>query len=98
MHFLRVLALKRSYIYNNGQNIALFYGVIMTVEQILQTIRPRRQLLKITQTDLAELSGVSLRTIKALEEGKGNPTIELLLKVLNVLGLTLTTAERVHNE
>jgi y4mF family transcriptional regulator len=70
----------------------------MIVEQILQTIRPRRQLLRITQTDLAELSGVSLRTIKALEEGQGNPTIDLLLKVLNVLGLTLTTAERVHNE
>lgn len=69
----------------------------MTVEQILQTIRSRRHLLKITQGDLAELSGVSLRTIKALEEGKGNPTIELLLKVLNVLGQTLITSERVHN-
>jgi putative transcriptional regulator len=69
----------------------------MTVEQTLQTIRSRRHLLKITQGDLAELSGVSLRTIKALEEGKGNPTIELLLKVLNVLGLTLITSERVHN-
>jgi y4mF family transcriptional regulator len=81
-----------------GNIIHFFKEYVMTVEQILQTIRPRRQLLKITQTDLAELSGVSLRTIKALEEGQGNPTIELLLKVLNVLGLTLTTAERVHNE
>ena len=69
----------------------------MTVGQILETIRPRRQHLKITQSDLAELSGVSLRTIKALEEGQGNPTIELLLKVLMVLGLTLTTTERIQN-
>jgi hypothetical protein len=29
----------------------------MTVGQILQTIRPGRQLLKITQSDPAELSG-----------------------------------------
>jgi len=81
-----------------GNILHFFKEYVMTVEQILQTIRPRRQLLKITQSNLAELSEVSLRTIKALEEGKGNPTIELLLKVLNVLGLTLTTAERVHNE
>lgn len=81
-----------------GNIVHFLKEYVMTVEQILQTIRPRRQLLKITQSDLAELSEVSLRTIKALEEGKGNPTIELLLKVLNVLGLTLTTAERVHNE
>lgn len=70
----------------------------MTVEQILQTIRLRRHLLKITQMDLAELSGVSLRTIKAIEEGRANPTVEIMLKILNVLGLTLNTAERVNNE
>jgi len=69
----------------------------MTVEQILQAVRPRRRLLKITQNDLAELSGVSLRTIKAIEEGNANPTIEIMLRILNILGLTLNTIERVNN-
>lgn len=32
-------------------------------------IKDRRVLLNITQQDLAEISGVSLRTIKAIEKG-----------------------------
>ena len=70
----------------------------MTQKELLQTVRTRRQLLKITQTDLAELSGVSLRTIKAIEEGTANPTLEITLKTLDVLGLTLSVTERISHE
>jgi putative transcriptional regulator len=70
----------------------------MKVSQIISEIRGRRRLLKITQSDLAELSGVSLRTIKAVEKGQANPKLALLLKILEPLGLTLEITERVRHE
>jgi len=52
-------------------------------------IKDRRVLLNITQQDLADISGVSLRTIKAIEKGNGNPSIDTLRKVADALGLEL---------
>ncbi len=70
----------------------------MTVREIIKGIRSRRKLLKITQRDLSEISGVSVRTIKAVERGQANPTIDVALRILEPLGLTLTITERVRNE
>jgi y4mF family transcriptional regulator len=52
-------------------------------------IKDRRALLNITQQDLADISGVSLRTIKAIEKGNGNPSIDTLRKIADALGLEL---------
>ena len=54
-----------------------------------QQIRDRRQLLLITQGDLAEIAGVSLRSLIDIEQGRGNPGIHQLMKVLDVLGLKI---------
>jgi putative transcriptional regulator len=70
----------------------------MTLAQISAEIRNRRRLLAITQADLAELSGISLRTIKAVETGSTNPTLDLLGKILEPLGLSLDITERVRHE
>jgi putative transcriptional regulator len=70
----------------------------ITAQQIGKDIRARRKLLKITQSDLSEISGVSLRTIKAIEKGTGNPTVEILFRVLEALGLKLVTTERIKHE
>jgi len=70
----------------------------MIAPQITKAMQARRKLLKITQSDLAEISGISLRTIKSLETGDANPTLEILARVLEPLGLKLVTAERVKNE
>ena len=56
---------------------------------IIQQIKERREILKITQESLADLSGVGLRTIKQLEGGKGNPTFNTLQEIVDVLGLEL---------
>ncbi len=45
--------------------------------------------MKITQKSLAELSGVGLRTLKHLESGHGNPTLETISKIADVLGMEL---------
>lgn len=62
----------------------------MNVVQLGKTIKQRRQRLNIRQNDLAELSGVGLRTLIAVENGMGNPSFETLTNIVDVLGLELT--------
>jgi y4mF family transcriptional regulator len=62
-----------------------------------QIIKARREVLAITQMDLAEISNMGLRTLKALENGKTNPTLETLNKVMDVLGMELSVEVRKPN-
>ena len=52
-------------------------------------IKERRALLGISQQDLSDYSGVGISTVKDLERGKGNPSIETLKKILDVMGLEM---------
>ncbi len=70
---------------------------IVDIADVGKTIQQRRGILKITQNDLAEISGVSLRSVKALESGKGNPRFNQLEKVLNALGLAIVIEERIRH-
>ena len=63
---------------------------LMNIGEISDYIVRRRKTLKISQRELAELSGVSLHSLSNLESGKGNPTLESLLKVADTLGVTIT--------
>ncbi|TPE43461.1 helix-turn-helix transcriptional regulator [Pontibacter mangrovi] len=56
-------------------------------QELCQIIKERRSMLRLTQEDLAALAGVGLRTLKALEAGKGNPSLDTLQKLADVLGL-----------
>ena len=56
---------------------------------LIKQIKERREMLKITQENLADLSGVGLRTIKLLEAGKANPTYRTIQEIADVLGLEL---------
>ncbi|HPM03531.1 MAG: helix-turn-helix transcriptional regulator [Bacteroidales bacterium] len=69
----------------------------MHQKELLKILKERREALKVTQEYLAELSGVGLRTLKAIESGKGNPTIETLNKLADVLGLELKLEVRKAN-
>ena len=61
----------------------------MHLLDLIKTIKDRRETLKLSQENLAEISGVGLRTLKHLEGGKGNPTIKTLEKLADVLGMEL---------
>ena len=52
-------------------------------------IKERRALLGLTQQDLADYTGLSLRIIKDIETGKGNPSVATLSKIAEILGLEL---------
>lgn len=56
-----------------------------------ENIRARRKFLKITQEELAEIAGVGVNTLIKLERGEGNPTLSVIRKVLDVLGLDICT-------
>lgn len=47
----------------------------------------------LTQEQLAELAGISERTLRSIERGAGNPSIEAVLSVANVLGLRISVAK-----
>ncbi|NVO32979.1 helix-turn-helix transcriptional regulator [Hymenobacter lapidiphilus] len=54
----------------------------------------RRYELLMTQEQVAELAGISLRALKQIEAGKANPGLQPLLRLLYVLGLQLTLNKR----
>lgn len=44
------------------------------------------------QSDLAEMTGITPKTIYLIESGKGNPSFNTLQKILDVLGLEIFIA------
>ena len=61
----------------------------MHLNNLIQTIKERREMMRVTQETLAELSGVGLRTLKQFESGKGNPTLLTIQKLADVLGMEI---------
>lgn len=61
---------------------------------VQDVIKKRRKELGISQVDLAEMSGISLATIKNIERGKGNPSYETILRIMEVLGIEINFSIR----
>jgi Predicted transcriptional regulators len=57
--------------------------------RLYEIIKERRILLHLTQQDLADITGVSLRTIKLIESSEGNPSVDTLSRLGQALGLEL---------
>ena len=61
----------------------------MHFDNLVDTIKSRREVLQVTQEKLSALSGVSLRALKQFERRKGNPTLSTLAKLADTLGMEL---------
>ena len=61
-------------------------------------IKERRAILGLTQQDLSDYTGLSLRIIKSVESEKGNPSLKTLEKIAEVLGLELIMRVKIMNE
>ena len=61
----------------------------MHFQDLIETIKERRENLQVNQEKLAKLSDVGLRTLKQFESGKGNPTLQTIQKLADVLGLEI---------
>ncbi|PRY09003.1 DNA-binding XRE family transcriptional regulator [Pontibacter ummariensis] len=58
-------------------------------QQLGEVVKERRSSLHLTQEDLADMAGVAVRTLKAIEVGKGNPSLSTLQKLAEVLGMEI---------
>lgn len=58
--------------------------------RLAQGLKAARTKARLSQEGLAELAGISRRPIYLLENGKGSIRVDTLLKILDVLGLTLS--------
>ena len=65
------------------------YDAQIDKQNLGKKIKNRRKILKIRQEDLAEISEVALRTLVSVERGEGNPSLDTLLKLADVLGIEL---------
>lgn len=61
----------------------------MHYRMLAKLIREKKKALGITQNDLAEITGLGLRTIKKIESGKGNPTLDTLNRIFEALGMEI---------
>lgn len=61
----------------------------MLVKHLGEVIRNRRKELGITQPHLAELADISTNTLYKVERGQGNPSLHVLNKLAEVLGMEL---------
>lgn len=52
-------------------------------------MKERREVLSLTQLDLAEMAQVGVATVKDIERGKGNPSLNTIKKILDVLGIEI---------
>ena len=52
----------------------------------------RRRLLGMTQRDAAELAGVGISSVAALEDGSDRLTLSVVLRIFEALGLALAAA------
>ncbi|MBP8982564.1 MAG: helix-turn-helix transcriptional regulator [Bacteroidales bacterium] len=62
----------------------------MLVKTLGETIKNRRKELNITQPHLAELAKVSINTLYKLERGQGNPSLDIINRLSEVLGMKLS--------
>ena len=61
----------------------------MDTKEIGTIIKERRKHLGVNQQTLADLAGVGLNTLVAIERGEGNPQLNTLMTILDTLGLQM---------
>ena len=62
---------------------------MLLISRIGKQIKERRATLRITQQDLSEMAGISPNTLYKIERGQANPSLSVLTKVAEVLGMDL---------
>lgn len=61
----------------------------MNFIEIASSIKERRKYLKMTQQEVADLADMSINTVVSLERGEGNPKLETVLTICDIIGLEL---------
>lgn len=67
---------------------------VYSSQDVGAVVRAERKRQKLTQTQLAQLCGVSLSFVSNLENGKPTTELQKTLKVISTLGLDMLVARR----
>ena len=67
------------------------------MKKIGNLIKERRKALSITQRELAALSEVGINTLTKIERGEANPSLKILINILNTLGLEIDIRVKTNN-
>lgn len=70
----------------------------MDSQQIGKIIQKRRDYLNLTQKDVAEMAGITFKSVSEIELGVRNPSLNTLKSILDVLGLELTVQTKLLSE
>lgn len=65
-------------------------------EQLKTTLKTQRALRNLTQADLADLAGITRKSVNAIEMGHMVPSILLALKLARALEVTVETLFRIE--
>lgn len=57
------------------------------MNEVGKVIKERRLSLSITQRELAALAGIGINTLTKIEMGEANPSLAVIDKIFNTLGL-----------
>lgn len=69
--------------------LSLHKSLLYHTMDLKEIMKQRREILSLTQQDLAEMAQVGLATVKDIERGKGNPALDTVSKILDVLGVEI---------
>lgn len=69
--------------------LSLRKSLLCHTMELKDIMKQRREILSLTQQDLAEMAQVGLATIKDIERGKGNPAQNTVKKIIEVLGIEI---------
>ena len=57
------------------------------MNEVGKVIKERRLSLSITQRELAALAGIGINTLTKIERGEANPSLAVIDKIFNTLGI-----------
>ena len=60
------------------------------IQKIGQLIQQRRDHMRITQQQLADMADIGINTLYKIETGQANPTFGSLQKIIDILGMEIT--------
>ena len=69
------------------QRDAMYRRTLSGELSLSDAVRTMRKLSRLTQPEFARHRGISLDSLRSIEAGTGNPTLETLNKVVSIFGL-----------
>ena len=75
--------------FEEGSQVESSVDVMLANGELGPFIKSRRKIMKLSQQELSDLSGLSLATLKRLESGDDGISLKNVMSILQVLGVNL---------